>query len=133
MPVNGLKQISKTMKAQRLFIALLTIFIYGGSLFAQTKIIAHRGYWDCEGSAQNSIAALQKAHEIGVYGSEFDVWITADGVAIVNHDDSIPCFRIETTRYEQLKDVTLKNGEKIPTLAEYLMEGKKYPDMQLIL
>ena len=25
---------------------------------AQTKVIAHRGYWKCEGSAQNSIASL---------------------------------------------------------------------------
>ena len=30
---------------------------------AQTKVIAHRGYWKCEGSAQNSIASLTK--EIG--------------------------------------------------------------------
>lgn len=28
---------------------------------AQTKVIAHRGYWKCEGSAQNSIASLTKA------------------------------------------------------------------------
>ena len=27
---------------------------------AQTKVIAHRGYWKCEGSAQNSIASLNK-------------------------------------------------------------------------
>jgi len=118
---------------KRIFTTLLIAFLCGGSLFAQTKIIAHRGYWDCEGSAQNSIAALQKAHEVGVYGSEFDVWITADGVPIVNHDDSIPGFRIETANYNQLKDITLKNGERIPTLEEYLIEGKKYPDMQLIL
>lgn len=43
---------------------------------AQTKVIAHRGYWDCEGSAQNSIASLKKAAEAGVYGSEFDVQMT---------------------------------------------------------
>lgn len=118
---------------KKLFIIIGIILFCGNSLFAQTKVIAHRGYWNCEGSAQNSIAALQKAEAIGVYGSEFDVWITADGVPIVNHDDSIPGFRIETTPYEQLKDVTLKNGETIPTLEEYLVEGKKYPDMQLIL
>ena len=32
---------------------------------AQTKVIAHRGYWKCEGSAQNSIASLTKAAEGG--------------------------------------------------------------------
>ena len=34
---------------------------------AQTKVIAHRGYWKCEGSAQNSIASLTKAAEAKVY------------------------------------------------------------------
>ena len=28
---------------------------------AQTQVIAHRGFWKTEGSAQNSIAALEKA------------------------------------------------------------------------
>ena len=42
-------------------------------------MIAHRGYWKTEGSAQNSISSLQNTHRIGVYGSEFDVHITRDG------------------------------------------------------
>ena len=56
---------------------------------AQTKVIAHRGYWKCEGSAQNSIASLTKAAEAKVYGSEFDVQLTKDKEIVVNHDDSI--------------------------------------------
>ena len=47
-------------------------------VMAQTQVIAHRGYWKTDGSAQNSIAALLKADSIGCYGSEFDVWLTAD-------------------------------------------------------
>ena len=39
----------------------------------KTKIVAHRGYWKTESSAQNSIRAIVKADSIGVYGSEFDV------------------------------------------------------------
>lgn len=35
---------------------------------AQTKIVAHRGYWDCAGSAQNSITSLKLADKIGCYG-----------------------------------------------------------------
>jgi glycerophosphoryl diester phosphodiesterase len=34
---------------------------------------------------------------------------------------------------DQLKDLKLKNGEKLPTLADYLEAGKKLPDVQLIL
>ena len=43
---------------------------------AQTKAIAHRGFWKTPGSSQNSITSLLKADSIGCYGSEFDVWLT---------------------------------------------------------
>jgi len=112
---------------------IITASLFCNALHAQTKVIAHRGFWDTEGSAQNSIAALKKAHETGAYGSEFDVWLTADGVPIVNHDDSIPGFRIETSTYKELQSVTLSNGEKIPTLEDYLRAGKRTKGTQLIL
>lgn len=89
------------------------------------KIIAHRGLWDAPGSAQNSIAALTKADEAGVYGSEFDVQITADGVAVVNHDATIFGLRIEDTPYQQLRKLRLLNGEPLPTLEQYLKHAKK--------
>lgn len=100
---------------------------------AQTKVIAHRGYWNCEGSAQNSITALVKANEAGVYGSEFDVSITADGIPVVNHDDDIQGYVIETTDYDKIKDLKLKNGETLPTLEQYLQKGKELSETQLIL
>lgn len=118
------------MNLKLLFIAL---FISAAPLSAQTKAIAHRGYWDTEGSAHNSIAALRKAAEVGAYGSEFDVVITQDGVALVNHDDSIGGYRIETTPYRLLKDLRLPNGEPLPTLERYLEEGRKIRGVQLIL
>lgn len=104
-----------------------------GAMFAQTRVIAHRGYWTAEGSAQNSIAALKGAHKIGVYGSEFDVHITKDGVVVVNHDDDINGVKIEDADYAQIKDMKLKNGEKLPTLKQYLATGKKLAGTQLIL
>lgn len=55
---------------------LLAGLFFSLSLPAQEnipRIIAHRGYWQTEGSAQNSIRALELADEIRVYGSEFDV------------------------------------------------------------
>lgn len=100
---------------------------------AQTQIIAHRGYWKTENSAQNSIAALQKAAEAKVYGSEFDVQLTGDGVIVVNHDDNVNGITIAEVPYKELKDIKLKNGEKIPTLKEYLAEGKKLRNIQMIL
>ena len=71
------------------------------SLMAQTKVIAHRGFWDTPGSAQNSIAALIKADSIGCYGSEFDVWLSKDNVLIVNHDPRFKGKRMETSTAQQ--------------------------------
>lgn len=120
----------RTLKKSLLIISFLLLpFI----LDAQTQVVAHRGFWKCEGSAQNSIAALQKAAEAGVYGSEFDVWITSDGVAVVNHDHNINGTVIETATYKSIKKEKLSNGEKIPTLEQYLKEGVKYPQMKLVL
>lgn len=91
-----------------------------------TKVVAHRGYWDTPGNAQNSITALENAQKIPVYGSEFDVNMTADGVMVVSHGpklESIP--DVQKATYKEVKKVRLKNGEKVPTLKQYLKQGKK--------
>ena len=62
------------------------MLLAGGAVAAQPKVIAHRGYWTAPESAQNSIASFTKADAIGVFGSEIDVWLTADDKLIVNHD-----------------------------------------------
>ena len=116
---------------QRYFFSLfLTVFALVCQ--ARPKVVAHRGYWKTDGSAQNSIASLQKAAEIGCWGSEFDVWLTADGVPVVFHDATVENIRIEDTTYATLMNIRLKNGEFIPTLQQYLMEAKRYPDCRLI-
>lgn len=99
----------------------------------EPQVIAHRGYWKTSGSAQNSVAALAKAQQLDIYGSEFDVWITADEVVVLNHDPTINGIRIENATYNDLKNITLSNGEKIPTLADYLEQGKKDPSTKLIM
>jgi glycerophosphoryl diester phosphodiesterase len=120
------------MKRIRTIICALAL-IAVTALSAQTRIIAHRGYWTPAGSAQNSLAALIGAHNIGAYGSEFDVWITADDMLVVNHNSKIDGITIETANYSQLKDKQLANGESLCTLKSYLETGKKQPDTKLIL
>lgn len=110
-------------------IALLACIV---GMQAQTQVIAHRGFWKTEGSAQNSITALEKAAEEKLYGSEFDVQVTLDGKLIVNHDAKFQGFVIAETPYKQLKKIRLNNGEKLPNLKKYLKKGKKL-DIQLIL
>lgn len=120
---------------KRLF--LFTILFF--SLFVLTthaqntpKIIAHRGYWNCEGSAQNSIRSLEKAAEIGVYGSEFDVHLTADDVLVIYHDNEIDSMHIQSTPYAQLKNCRLSNGEPLPTLESFLKRAQTLKNIRLI-
>ena len=95
---------------------------------AKTPLIcAHRGFWKCDeaGKAQNSIASLSLAQQNGFWGSEFDVHLTADSVAVVNHDPSIGGMPIHTSTYERLLKARLANGERISTLDQYLSQGEK--------
>jgi len=84
------------------------------------KVIAHRGYWQTYGSAQNSIRSFERAAEIGVYGSEFDVHMTADSVLVLFHDNTINGMKVQETPYSYMKDIKLSNGECLPTLREFL-------------
>ena len=101
------------MKKTAFFLA--SLLLGSAATFAQmTCVVAHRGYWDAEGSAQNSIRALVKADSIDCYGSEFDVWMTADGKLVVNHDASFKGLTIEAARaaaHRQL-DLELDAQEK---------------------
>ena len=54
-------------------LSLVAAAVLGTVVYAQPKIVAHRGYWRTDGSAQNSITALQKAATLGCYGSEFEI------------------------------------------------------------
>lgn len=87
---------------------------------ATPKVVAHRGYHRAEGSAQNSIRSLVKADSIGAWGSEFDVWSTADGKLYVNHNADINGVVIETSDWKAVDTCHLKNGERIPRLEDFL-------------
>jgi len=88
-------------------------------------IVAHRGAWKALDLPENSIASLRHAIDLGCAGSEFDVWMTSDSILVVNHDATYHNMKIENTPYKTLSKFTLSNGEKLPTLEEYLQEGSK--------
>lgn len=108
---------------KRVFISALMLFIFTAS-FAQkfnwnkNQVIAHRGAWKKNNFPQNSIASLNEAVKLGCYGSEFDVWMTADNVLVINHDPEFQGLVIEKVNYADLLTKTMSNGEKIPTLEE---------------
>ena len=100
----------------------------------RTAIVAHRGYWKCDaaGNAQNSIASLREAQQMGFWGSEFDVHITTDDVLLVFHDDVVDGARIDTCEAARFAEHRLPNGEKIPTLDELLTQGEKSSATMLV-
>lgn len=112
--------------------SFLLLSVFTANAQSVVGVIAHRGYWKTEGSAQNSLASLKKAADAGVYGSEFDVHLTQDNVLVVFHDNEIEDLKIQETPYKKLKRLRLPNGEKLPTLKKFLKQGKRTKDVQLI-
>lgn len=93
-------------------------------LQAQPRVIAHRGYWNTAGSAQNSLAALRGADSLRVFGSECDVWLCSDDALLVEHDHQVDLdgrkAPMEETASTALRRYMLSNGEMMPTFEAYL-------------
>lgn len=107
-------------------ISVFAVLIVFSSCTAQKNaIIAHRGAWKKNNLPENSIAALRHAIDLKLPGSEFDVWRTADDSLVINHDAHYNKLLIEETNYADLLKFKLSNGEKLPTLYEYISEGIK--------
>lgn len=115
-------------------VAVCAAFSLQSSAQHKIAIAAHRGFWNCEEAmyAQNSIKALELAQKYGFWGSEFDVQLTSDDVPIVNHDDSIQGVLIWDNPFSAFKSMRLRNGEPIPTLDQYLDQGKKSKSTMLV-
>lgn len=104
------------------------------SMTAQTQIIAHRGYWKTTpATTENSLQSLGNAQKLKVFGSEFDVRMTKDGILVVNHDEHHANMLISETNYSDLIAVKLANGEDFPLLKEYLKKGKEDNSLKLIV
>lgn len=118
------------MKKIILGLAVLSIVV----MKAQTQIIAHRGYWQIQPpTTENSLKSLENAQHLKIYGCEFDVRMTKDGVLVVNHDEHHGKMEISETDFKELETLKLSNGEKFPTLKDYLKQGKKDKSLKLIV
>lgn len=82
-------------------------------------IIAHRGSWRQNHLPQNSRAAFKEALALDIFGVEFDVRQTKDGVLIINHDPYIEDAKISESSNDDISSYSLNNGEKIPTLDDF--------------
>ncbi len=101
--------------------------------FYKNPVIAHRGAWKTAALPENSIASLDRAIALKTYGSEFDVHLTKDDILVVNHNNDFYGIDIATATYQELLTKTHPNGEHIPKLGDYLLEGLKQKKTKLIL
>lgn len=101
-----------------------TVIVKGArSQYMKKKlIIAHRGFHKF--AEENTIAAYQKAIEIGVDGIEFDVRITKDGILISHHDEIIDDKYISNLTYERINQIAADKGFHVPTVEEVLKLAK---------
>lgn len=101
--------------------------------FHQNKVVAHRGAWKNQPGSQNSLSSLKDAIKLGCAGSEFDIWMSADGQMVLSHDPEIGGKKVEETNAAELTAIALDNGDKVPTLEQYLDEGMKQNGTKLVL
>ena len=101
--------------------------------FQSNFIIAHRGFHS-RGVPENSKEALIKALDLGVYGTEFDVWQTIDSVMVINHTATYHGMKISQSSYEELSQYSLSNGEPLPVLDDFLkIKKEKGTNVKLII
>lgn len=96
------------------------------------KIIAHRG---ASGLTEfdNSFESFRKAVEIGADMIEFDVRRTKDDELVAFHDSEIEGKAISDLTYEELVEITEKEGFKVPTVEDVILlsKGKIGLDIEL--
>lgn len=98
---------------------------------ARPRVYGHRGARHAE--PENTLRAFYAAMTEGAEGIELDVRLTADGVPVIAHDETLPPGardprgpidqfppRLSSLSASQLDAVRLPGGERIPTLAEAL-------------
>ena len=95
------------------------------ALFPQessVRIIAHRG--GGTEAPENTAAGIEKAWEIGAFGSEIDIQRTKDGYYILNHDGNFQRVagdkrKPEDMTLEEIRELSVE-GEPVATLEEAL-------------
>ena len=87
------------------------------------SIYGHRGA--SAEQPENTLAAFRRAIELGVAGVELDVHLSADGVPVVIHDETVDrttngSGAVSDHTVDQLRTLDAGRGEYVPALAEVL-------------
>ncbi|XP_017668889.1 PREDICTED: glycerophosphodiester phosphodiesterase 1 [Lepidothrix coronata] len=100
--------------------------------------VAHRG--GAHDAPENTLGAIRQAAENGAAGVEVDVEFTADGVAILMHDDTVErttdgSGRLCDLTFDEVRKLNASAkhrlrskfpGEKVPTLREGVVESMRH-------
>ncbi len=92
-------------------------------LLTLPKFIAHRG--TPKYVAENTVASMRKAKELGATWIECDVMLTKDYLPIIMHDNSVNRTTngkgvVAKMMYEQIKMLDAGGGERVPVLEDWL-------------
>jgi len=96
------------------------------------RIIAHRGYPKDDGVPENSLQSFINAANAGLYGCEIDIWATADGELVVNHDAIIDSCVIAEMKYHELK-TALTDKRTCERFSSFLKFLPDYPGFKLLV
>ncbi len=143
-----IKKLIKNIVALAIIAAMLVVYfkvnITASSDFTiasatekEFHLTAHRGLSSV--APENSAPALEEAGKAGFYAAEFDIDITADGVWVMIHDDTVDrtmsgTGEVNSLTYAEILDMTIDEGNgienypdlKISTFEEALEICKKY-------
>ena len=85
------------------------------------RIISHRGERPTPAVRENTYAAFDPLRDSGVWGLEFDIRFTADGVPVVYHDEDLQRVHGRGERLDQLSQAELASiAPDIPTAAGFV-------------
>jgi glycerophosphoryl diester phosphodiesterase len=101
-----------------------------------SKVYGHRGA-PAE-FPENTLAGFRRALELGIEGIELDVHLSADGVPVVIHDETVDRTTngrgaVADLTVQELRALDAGNGEYVPTLAEVLdlIGDKAFVDIEV--
>lgn len=120
---------------KRILLTAVLACMGAACVWAQPKVVAHRGFYTTGDSFENTISSLANAQQLGVYGVEFDVNLTSDDRILILHGPNVhgTDVNVQKSTFDQVRALTLPGGHKVPTLHEWLVQGAKCPSCKLIM
>lgn len=87
----------------------------------------HRGQWRDSGLRENSLDAFRLAKTRGSQMIELDVWLSKDGVAVVNHDATLERLQNVNAKVAELSASELWEKGQVPKLVDVLRDPQCPP------